>query len=119
VLKKSDVAHFSANIERVYSAPEGDTEFLLLNRYADSARIVNMRVQRRARPVLTARGGQALAHHLGREQVAGPASDTPGVAGRLSRERASDPAECWSRRSARASARHPQVGPQRPTGGLP
>lgn len=48
-LQAGDVASFSANIERTYSAVGGDCEFLLLNRYADTERIVNMRIQRHAR----------------------------------------------------------------------
>lgn len=48
-LEQGDMAVFSANIERVFRAPDGDVDFIMLNRYVDTERIVNMRIQRQAR----------------------------------------------------------------------
>lgn len=50
-MQAGDLAVFSANIERTYHAPTEDAEFLLINRYVDTERIVNMRIQRQARGV--------------------------------------------------------------------
>ena len=48
-LRPGDMAVFSANIERRFRAVDGPAEFLMLNRYIDTERIVQMRIQRQAR----------------------------------------------------------------------